>query len=356
MQHKVAAGCWGIPHVPSEVMSPSEGGTEVAGASQPSKVVAEQKTCNTDVGGAMSESATTIAGGDGPSDWSTTTIAASFPDSVSDGSGHRAWRGGTEVIKWTEVRLGHRIEPFSGYAHCADDVHLLACFLELSELPDIDGDAVKLMLRTLKFLRLCDYSVEDLCSILAHASSYFIDAYALCGSQMDTSEVGNVLATLTFVAHCYCQDETCPLHVWHQHLFRKYCPLKTLNAAVVRLLQIRRYVLRLEEKDLGQRFATLIRAAHTTRHRSPLARPEVAVHTPLDRIDRVDRVDCAPPAVTSEASVPPYEARSSPSDSVPPSSSAAAATGGPSAALATIGRKLAEISANAWPAPPPATS
>merc|ERR1712113_372365 len=80
------------------------------------------------------------------------------------------------------------------------------------------------------------------------------------GSQMDHSEVGNVLVTLMFIAHCYVQDETCPLRVWHQHLFRKYCSLKTLNAAILRLLEIRQYVLRLETKELQRRFSYLLAA------------------------------------------------------------------------------------------------
>jgi len=87
-----------------------------------------------------------------------------------------------------------------------------------------------------------------------------LDAFGLCGSVMDSSEVGNVLVTLMFVAHCYVQDETCPLHVWHQHLFRKYCPLRTLNAAIVRLLEIRRYVLRLDSQDLSTRYVNLYKA------------------------------------------------------------------------------------------------
>lgn len=151
------------------------------------------------------------------------------------------------------------------YAHCADDVYLLGCFLELTHLQDIDGDSLKLLFRGLRLLRLCDYSVEDICSILAHASSYFIDAYKLCGSHMDASEVGNVLATLMFIAHSYVQDETCPLHVWHQHLFRKYCPLRTLNAAVMRLLEIRRFQLGLEQKDLSDRYNKLSRSVQRRR-------------------------------------------------------------------------------------------
>jgi hypothetical protein len=136
--------------------------------------------------------------------------------------------------------------------------------LELSELAeeDVTGDSIKLLLRVFRFLHLCDYSMEDICSILAHASVYFRDVFKLCGDQMGSSEVGNVLATLIFIAHCYVQDETCPLHMWHKHLFRKYCALNTLNAAVMRLLEIRRHMLRLESKTLDHNFRSLLQAAN----------------------------------------------------------------------------------------------
>jgi len=175
----------------------------------------------------------------------------------SDGSS----RHGRDKIVWDELRLGHRIQPYRHYAHCADDVRLLSRFLELARLPDVEGECVKLCLRAIKLLRLCDYSLEDIASTLAHASSYFLDAYGLCGSHMDASEIGNVLVTLMFVAHCYIQDETCPLRVWHQHLFRKYCPLKTLNSAVIRLLEIRKYILRIDDDELDERYVFLLAAA-----------------------------------------------------------------------------------------------
>mmetsp|Transcript_19933 Transcript_19933/g.37531 ORF Transcript_19933/g.37531 Transcript_19933/m.37531 type:complete len:268 (-) Transcript_19933:128-931(-) len=183
--------------------------------------------------------------------------------SLGDSSSERSetdLRGPIEAIQWDALNYGLRIRYCRGHAHCVDDIYLLSAFLELAQLPDIDTDSVKLLLRALKLLRLCDYSTEDLCSILSHASAYFLDAYSLCGSHMDPSEVGNVLVTLMFVAHCYVQDETCPLHVWHQHLFRKYCPLRTLNAAIIRLLEIRRYVLRLESQDLSHRYVVLYKA------------------------------------------------------------------------------------------------
>lgn len=165
------------------------------------------------------------------------------------------------AIVWEDVHLGHRIQPYLAHASCTSDVYLLGCLLKLTRQKDIDGASVKLVLRALRFLHRCDYSTEDICSILAHASAYFLDAHALCGRNMAPTEVGNVLVTLMFIAHSYVQDETCPLDIWHRHLFKNYCSLKTLSAAVVRLLEIRRYILRLGDQDLTDRYTVLTQAA-----------------------------------------------------------------------------------------------
>lgn len=164
---------------------------------------------------------------------------------------------GVEAVQWDEIVFRSELFPLRAYAYCGEDVYLLSAFIELTPLQTVDMGAVKLLFRVLRFLRLCDYSVEDICTILAHASSYFLDIYAQCGNQMEAGEVGNVLATLLFLAHCYVQDETCPLGVWHKHLFRKYCPLRVLNAAVLRLLELRGYYLRLEDADLSRRLSHL---------------------------------------------------------------------------------------------------
>jgi hypothetical protein len=190
------------------------------------------------------------------------TVANSLGDSSSEPSEAETRSLSLEVDPWNSMRYRTQLQACRAYAHHPDDVFLVDAFLSLAELPDIDEDSVKLVLRSVKLLRLCDYSAEDLCSILAHASAYFLDAFGLCGVNMDPSEVGNVLVSLMFVAHCYVQDETCPLHVWHQHLFRKYCPLRTLNSAIIRLLEIRQYVLRLSSQELNRRYATLFKACN----------------------------------------------------------------------------------------------
>mmetsp|Transcript_90174 Transcript_90174/g.252075 ORF Transcript_90174/g.252075 Transcript_90174/m.252075 type:complete len:261 (-) Transcript_90174:339-1121(-) len=188
-----------------------------------------------------------------------TTLAMNFPDTSSDGSDAsraRAHHGGFQ-IEWGRLTFGMRMCPYRRYAHRADDVYLLDRFFVISELADIDGDSVKLLLRMLKFMWLCDYTAEDICSTLAHASRYFVDARCL---QLGDGEVGYILATLAFIAHCHVHDETCPLNIWHKYLFRKYCPLKTLNAAVIRLLEIRHFLLRLSDEDLSSRFNRLMEA------------------------------------------------------------------------------------------------
>ncbi|CAE8646969.1 unnamed protein product, partial [Polarella glacialis] len=185
------------------------------------------------------------------------TVALSCATSSVGAASSSARLEGIEAVRWDEVAFKQDIWPLRAYAYCGEDVHLLSGFLELTPLQGIDPEAVKLNLRVLRFLRLCDYSVEDICTILAHASAYFLDAWEQCGNRMEAGEVGNVLACLLFVAHCYAQDETCPLSVWHKHLFRKYCPLKVLNSAVMRLMEIRGYLLRISDSDLSRRMCHL---------------------------------------------------------------------------------------------------
>jgi len=194
------------------------------------------------------------------------TDTGSFPDSSSDTSS-TMWLGKSSDgnIPWEKIPFGCQLELFQARAHCAADVYMSSRFLEFASLYDtpsnIDGKTLKLLLRVLKFLHRCDYSAVDICSILAHASIYFEEFYEVYGTQMEADEVGNILATHIFMAHCYVQDETCPIHLWHKHIFRNYCALNKLNAAVMKLLQIRGHLLRLDGEALDKRFNALLQAA-----------------------------------------------------------------------------------------------
>lgn len=159
--------------------------------------------------------------------------------------------------QWDQLTFGRDLWAYRSYAMTIEDVHLISSFLELTPLTCLMPQVAKLLFRVMRFLRLCDYHVEDMCVILAHASAYFLDFYGKRGSQLEDDEIGNVLGSLIYIAHCYVQDETCPLSLWHQHLFRRYCDLKTLNAAVIQLMKLRHYQLRLSDEDLTTRMSKL---------------------------------------------------------------------------------------------------
>eukprot|EP00448_Togula_jolla_P023633 CAMPEP_0170581896 /NCGR_PEP_ID=MMETSP0224-20130122/7289_1 /TAXON_ID=285029 /ORGANISM="Togula jolla, Strain CCCM 725" /LENGTH=204 /DNA_ID=CAMNT_0010905073 /DNA_START=180 /DNA_END=791 /DNA_ORIENTATION=- len=138
------------------------------------------------------------------------------------------------------------------------DIHILREFLYQCREPDIDENSEKLLLRSFELLQRCGYSPEDICTVLAHASSYFLDAYDECGADMDTVEVGNLMVLLLYIAHSYVLDETCPLGIWHKHLFNGYCSLRELDGAIVRFMALREYILRLDDDELEDSYDSLI--------------------------------------------------------------------------------------------------
>lgn len=147
----------------------------------------------------------------------------------------------------------HWLRAYHRFAHIESDLEVLATWLEIAEVPRklVDKYLARLLLKVLAFLHLCDYPMEDIVTILAHAGKYFADSQKLCGSAMDSTETANVLAVFVFLAHCIVEDETCPLSVWHRNIFSKYCTLATLNAAVLRLMEQRHYTLRVADDVLS---------------------------------------------------------------------------------------------------------
>lgn len=145
-------------------------------------------------------------------------------------------------------------------AYCPEDVRILKEFADLIGLKKATKEFVRPMLRAMRLLRLCDYPAEDICCIMAHAVSYTKRVFEVCGADMDANEVGNVTVTLLFIAHSYTMDEVCPLKVWHQHLFKKYCTLKLLNAALFRLMKICEFQLRVSDDEVELSFKVLMLA------------------------------------------------------------------------------------------------
>lgn len=168
-----------------------------------------------------------------------------------------------------------------------DEAQLLARFSVLAHLPKKEMPIVHSLLgKTVTLLRACGYPLQDVCVILAHASVYYCDAIAVNGREMDPNEVAHVLVALIFLAHSYVEDNTCPLNVWHQRLCKDYCNLKLLNTAVMQLMKMRHWNLRVGDKDLSLRLSFLqspgvnsvpARISSPIRERAPEATPTSSV-------------------------------------------------------------------------------
>lgn len=143
----------------------------------------------------------------------------------------------------------------------ACDANIISRFVDFSGKRMLDLVSFRNCLRVMHFLRACDYAEEEIYSVLVHASVYMMDASAKFGARMTPIEWSNVMVALVFIAHSYVLDETCPLSKWHRYLCRDYCSLHVLDAAVLRLMATRRYVLRVDSKILEYRYAVFCRTA-----------------------------------------------------------------------------------------------
>eukprot|EP01066_Platyproteum_vivax_P007449 Platyproteum_vivax@DN2917_c0_g1_i1.p1 len=103
-----------------------------------------------------------------------------------------------------------------------------ACFF--IELPTNVQSIVK---RMVVMLAACGYYVQDLVHVVALAVCQF--RRAKLHNTPDATEKAYLFCVQCFLAHCWLLDETCPLRIWHQHVFPKYCELKTLGAACFKL-------------------------------------------------------------------------------------------------------------------------
>jgi hypothetical protein len=97
----------------------------------------------------------------------------------------------------------------------------------------------KCVLQGVRLMHLCDYDYADVVLVLAYASVYFRSTFASIGKKMSPNEAAHVVVLLIYLAHAFLLDETCPLRIWQKHIFRKYCTLKVLDAALFRLFQMR---------------------------------------------------------------------------------------------------------------------
>lgn len=116
----------------------------------------------------------------------------------------------------------------------------------------------KVVLQGVRLMHLCNFNYSDVVLTLAYASVYFQTTFRAIGHMMSGLEAAHVCTLLIFLAHSFVLDETCPLRCWRTHVFRKYCTLKVLDAALFRLFHLRGFRLRLSDEEERDALAALL--------------------------------------------------------------------------------------------------
>lgn len=159
-----------------------------------------------------------------------------------------------------------RIGPTAAkYAQYPDDLVLVWRFAGLlAETTPSAADKVhhdtfyKTVLQGVRLMHLCDFNYSDVVVTLAYASCYFRSTFMSIGQMMSETEAAHVCTLLIFLAHCFVLDETCPLRCWQRHVFRRYCTLKVLDAALFRLFNLRGFRLLLSPEEEAEALAALL--------------------------------------------------------------------------------------------------
>lgn len=168
-----------------------------------------------------------------------------------------------------EEEVGRQVLRFSRgtarYARYPDDLVLVWRLAERLVEGNAQAGAVvrtekfyKTVLKGVRLMHLCEFSYSDIVVTLAYSTVYFIEAFAECGDRMSDDEAAHVCLLLIYLAQVFVLDEICPLKCWQSHVFRNYCSVQILNAALFRLFHLRQYKLRISEYDERQALAALL--------------------------------------------------------------------------------------------------
>mmetsp|Transcript_120677 Transcript_120677/g.336730 ORF Transcript_120677/g.336730 Transcript_120677/m.336730 type:complete len:332 (-) Transcript_120677:259-1254(-) len=151
------------------------------------------------------------------------------------------------------------------YAQYPDDLVLVWRFTNiLAEAHPASVEMVKqetlykTVLQGIRLMHLCSYNYEDMVLTLAYASVYFKSTCKAIGHRMSDMEAAHVCVLLIFLAHSFIIDETCPLRYWQKYIFRKYCTLKVLDAALFQVFQMRDFKLRISKRDEQHALSVLL--------------------------------------------------------------------------------------------------
>lgn len=151
-----------------------------------------------------------------------------------------------------DLRLATRLVELMGVEVRLSITHALG--ERFSAKPREVDRAVRMLFKCLRLLRDCGYPSEDIEVLFSHASAYMraIMSRMRRDGQPDMGlhETVHIMCVLIYLAHTHCEDQNCPTHIWHKHLFQRYCTLRTLNAAILGLLDRLEWRLRVEDSEM----------------------------------------------------------------------------------------------------------
>ncbi|CAJ1382542.1 unnamed protein product [Effrenium voratum] len=102
---------------------------------------------------------------------------------------------------------------------------------------------------TIRFLRACSYSSHDIVVALAYTCAYFRRVMPPLMGVVSRSEAVHICILLIYLAHSFVLDENCPIRDWHRHIFRKYCSLKKMDAALFRVFSFLDFKLMISQEE-----------------------------------------------------------------------------------------------------------
>lgn len=185
------------------------------------------------------------------------SAATSMPAAARDKAspGDAAVRNTTSTKVWgcdvvTPLSLPANPRSSLQYAKVAN------AFLSLSRIPACIEASKRVLLVLWLFhgLRYCD---EDIVSILAHASAYSASIQQRNDASSDPTELGCFLVVCVYAAHGWVMDLHCPARVWFESVLEKRCSMKAFNNAIMHLMRLRGYRMRVSDRSIAERCNSL---------------------------------------------------------------------------------------------------
>mmetsp|Transcript_18026 Transcript_18026/g.42130 ORF Transcript_18026/g.42130 Transcript_18026/m.42130 type:complete len:365 (-) Transcript_18026:88-1182(-) len=189
------------------------------------------------------------------------------PDSEARDLLEQARNESEQATLTATISTGTGISPGTArYARYPDDIDLVMRFTQVLSEVSLDAQQkvrheglYKTVLQGVRLMHLCEYEYPDVVLVLAYASVYWRNAFEVIGHKMSQHEAAHVCVLLIYLAHSFLLDETCPLRCWQKHIFRRYCTLKVLDAALFRLFKMRKFHLIISDEEQVEAFQRLRR-------------------------------------------------------------------------------------------------